>query len=55
MSKRFKSLEKQNEFLSEPRLAVLMYSGTRLSPTGVPVWFEWDGDQLQMFAGRTSP
>ena len=44
-----------NEFLSKPRLAILMYHGTRPSPTGVPVWFHWDGSTVNMFAGRTSP
>ena len=24
-------------------------------PIGVPVWFDWDGKIVRMFAGRTSP
>ena len=42
-------------FLAEPRLAILMYNGTRPGPTGVPVWFDWDGTTVRMFASRTSP
>lgn len=54
MSKRFSSQAEIEEFLAEPRLAILMYSGARPSPTGVPVWFDWDGSTLTMFAGRSS-
>ena len=42
-------------FLREPRLAILMYKGVRRGPTGVPVWFDWDGATVRMFASRTSP
>lgn len=42
-------------FLVEPRLAILMYKGNRPGPTGVPVWFDWDGETVRMFASRTSP
>ena len=55
MSKRFSSQQEIDEFLAEPRLAILMYNGKRPAPTGVPVWFDWDGHTLQMFASRTSP
>lgn len=55
MSKRFKSQQAINTFLEEPRLAMLMYNGSRAAPTGVPVWFDWDGKTVRMFAGRTSP
>jgi nitroimidazol reductase NimA-like FMN-containing flavoprotein (pyridoxamine 5'-phosphate oxidase superfamily) len=55
MSKRFQSQQQIEEFLLEPRLAMLMYRGTRPAPTGVPVWFDWNGKQVQMFSGRTSP
>lgn len=55
MSKRFKSQEEINEFLETPRLAMLLYNGTRPAPTGVPVWFDWDGERVRMFAGRNSP
>ena len=42
-------------FLTEPRLAILMYNGKRPAPVGVPVWFDWDGTSVRMFASRTSP
>lgn len=55
MSKRFSSQQEIDEFLKTPRLATLIYPGPRPSPTGVPVWFDWDGSAVRMFAGRTSP
>ena len=55
MSKRFSSQQEIDEFLQTPRLATLIYPGPRPSPTGVPVWFDWDGSTVRMFAGRTSP
>ena len=54
MSKRFPTSEARNAFLREPRLAILMYQGKRPSPTGIPVWFDWDGHALRMFAGADS-
>lgn len=39
----------------ETRLAMLMYHGSRPAPTGVPVWFDWNGKAVQMFSSRTSP
>ena len=54
MSKRFPTAQDRDEFLQTPRLAMLMYHGARPSPTGVPVWFDWDGTRVRMFAGRTS-
>ena len=55
MGKRFSSEQEMNEFLTEPRLAILMYNRPDSAPLGVPVWFDWDGETLRMFAGRTSP
>jgi nitroimidazol reductase NimA-like FMN-containing flavoprotein (pyridoxamine 5'-phosphate oxidase superfamily) len=54
MAKRFETEQERDAFLREPRLAILMYHGPRPSPTGVPVWFDWDGETLRMFAGRAS-
>ena len=54
MSKRFATSEARDAFLQEPRLAILMYQGQRRSPTGIPVWFDWDGCVLQLFAGASS-
>lgn len=55
MAKRFETQLEIDTWLVEPRLAILMYRGSRPGPTGVPVWFDWDGNVLRMFAGRTSP
>lgn len=54
MSKRFNSQAEIDAFLAEPRLAILMYHGNKPSPVGVPVWFEWDGEAVRMFAARNS-
>ncbi len=54
MAKRFNSQQEIDSFLQEPRLAILMYNGSRPAPTGVPVWFDWDGKTVRMFAARTS-
>tara|TARA_B100000686_G_C16711653_1_gene929519 strand:+ start:464 stop:901 length:438 start_codon:yes stop_codon:yes gene_type:complete len=55
MAKRFNSEQERNLFINEPRIASLMYWGTLPAPRGVPVWFEWDGKTVRMFAFRTSP
>lgn len=55
MASPFKDDEQRDVFLAEPRLAILMtnsYSGT---PIGVPVWFEWTGTKVNMFAGKATP
>ncbi len=55
MARKFKTQDEINAFLETPRLAMLLYNGPRPAPTGVPVWFDWDGKRFRMFAGRTSP
>ena len=55
MAKKFNNQSEIDAFLEEPRLAILMYQGSGPAPTGVPVWFDWDGQTLRLFAGRTSP
>ena len=59
MAKKFNNQHEIDAFLEEPKLAILMYQsdtpGGRPSPVGIPVWFDWNGDTVQMFAGRTSP
>ena len=54
MAKRFEPQQEIDSFLKEPRLAILIYQGKRPSPTGIPVWFDWDGQALRMFAGADS-
>ena len=55
MSKGSKTQQEIDAFIEAPRLAILMYQGSRPAPTGVPVWFDWNGKVVRMFAGRTSP
>ena len=55
MSNRFETAEEREAFLAEPRLAMLIYNGARPGPTGVPVWFDWDGEVVHMFADRGTP
>ena len=55
MVKRFETQQEIDTFLETPRLAILIYGGARPGPTGVPVWFDWDGYAVRMFAGRNSP
>lgn len=42
-------------FLAEPRLAILITNREEGPPMGVPVWFEWTGSQVNMFAARGTP
>ncbi|MCY3930558.1 MAG: pyridoxamine 5'-phosphate oxidase family protein [Acidobacteria bacterium] len=42
-----------DEFLSEPRIGVLCTNDLDGSPNGVPVWFEWDGEQVRMFSSAS--
>ncbi|MEM7691135.1 MAG: pyridoxamine 5'-phosphate oxidase family protein [Pseudomonadota bacterium] len=55
MPKPFESQQEIDTFLKEPRLAILIYHGSRPGPMGVPVWFDWNGRTVRMFAGRNSP
>ena len=54
MAKKFETPEARDAFLAEPRLATLMYHSDKPHPVGVPVWFDWDGETLTLFSGRTS-
>lgn len=42
-----------DDFLSEPRIGVLCTNDLDGSPNGVPVWFEWDGEQVRMFSSAS--
>jgi PPOX class probable F420-dependent enzyme len=44
----------RDAFLAEPRLAILITHREGQPPMGVPVWFEWTGSQVRMFAARGS-
>ena len=50
-----KDEESRNSFLAEPRLATLVSNRIEGTPMAVPVWFEWDGEAVRMFAARTTP
>ncbi|NKC01466.1 MAG: pyridoxamine 5'-phosphate oxidase family protein [Pseudomonadales bacterium] len=52
MAAYFKNEEERDAFLAEPRLAILMSNRKSGTPIGVPVWFEWDGTVVQIFAGK---
>ncbi len=41
-------------FLQPPRLAMLISNRQSGVPMGVPVWFEWAGGEVRMFAARGS-
>ncbi|MBU1228186.1 MAG: TIGR03618 family F420-dependent PPOX class oxidoreductase [Actinobacteria bacterium] len=45
---------KLEAFLAEPRLGTLITRRRDGTPVGVPVWFEWTGTSVEMFASRTS-
>ena len=47
--------ESREQFLSTPRLAILLTNRREGFPIGVPVWFEWDAKVVRMFAASTSP
>ena len=52
MSAYFETDEQRDAFLAEPRLAILLTNRTDNAPMGVPVWFEWDGEAIRMFAAK---
>ena len=43
------------KFLEKPRLAYLTTLRKSGAPFTVPLWFEWDGSVVRMFAGADSP
>lgn len=45
----------RDAFLATPRLGVLVTNRIEGTPMGVPVWFEWDGKVVRMFAAATTP
>ena len=44
----------RDAFLAAPRLAILITERREGPPIGVPVWFEWTGAAVQMFAAADS-
>ncbi len=45
----------RDAFLAKPRLAILMTNREGAAPIGVPVWFDWNGTTVEMFADASSP
>ena len=39
-------------FMARPRIATFISSRDSRAPFGVPVWFDWDGAQIQFFSAR---
>lgn len=48
------SREQVDQYLGAPRIAKLVTLYGDGSPTVVPVWFEWDGQEARIFTGRGS-
>ena len=55
MGNPFQNEAHRDEFLAKPRLAILITNDAPGAPIGVPVWFEWTGTKVQMFAGKETP
>ncbi len=47
--------EVNEEFLRRPRLGTLITNSAEGTPVGIPLWYEWDGRVVRMFADRNSP
>ena len=41
----------REEFLNEPRIAVLSTLSAEGTPVSIPIWFEWDGNHARVFTG----
>ena len=52
MSNRFESQHEIDTFL---KTTPCNYLPWLKAPTGVPVWFDWDGKMVRMFTSLTSP
>ncbi len=46
--------DERNAFLAEPRLGILITLRVDGTPIGIPVWFDWNGEVVKMFAGKDS-
>ena len=47
--------EQLDRFLGEPRIATLVTLEADGSPTGVAIWYEWDGKRARAFTRHDSP
>ena len=46
--------DERNAFLLDARLGILITLRKDGTPIGIPVWFEWNGEVVSMFAGKDS-
>ena len=44
----------RDAFLAQPRQAILITHRKEKAPMGVPVWFEWTGEKVLMFADKNT-
>ncbi|MEM7321759.1 MAG: pyridoxamine 5'-phosphate oxidase family protein [Actinomycetota bacterium] len=42
-------------FLAKTRQAILLRTNADGTATGAPVWFDWDGEVVQIFSAATAP
>ncbi len=54
MPQRFSGNDEIDAFLAQPRLAMFITNREGRAPMGVPVWFEWSGVAVEMFAAKGS-
>ena len=43
----------RDEFLKQPRIAILSYVTDKNTPMAVPIWFDWDGEKAHFFTGKS--
>ncbi len=44
----------RDAFLTDPRQAILITHRNNSAPMGVPVWFDWTGEKVSMFAAKNT-
>ena len=54
MPNRLSEPQEMDAFLHEARLAMLLTNRASHAPMGVPVWFDWTGTTVDMFASKDS-
>lgn len=54
MPNRLSEPQELEAFLNETRLAMLLTNRADSAPIGVPVWFDWTGTAVEMFAAKDS-
>ena len=42
----------RDAFLAERRLGILMFLDQKAAPIGVPLWYRWDGREVEMISER---